>query len=193
VKNEDEEEFQRAFSMLQPVYSSAAEAGLGRSQHENLLMALHLMFLLVENRTAEFHMELELLPAGVRQDKFLHYVIQVEQWMMDGAYSKVSESSRSIPDPGFQWFVSMLASTVCSEVASCIEKAYPSLKVADAKGLLMVPGEADVLRIAEERGWQVEDGVLRFQKDAEGAEQKIPAVELITNSLMYARELERIV
>lgn len=67
VKSEDEEAFQRAFSMLQPCYAAAAEAGVPRSQHQNLLTALHLMFLLVENRTAEFHMELELL-SDVVQD-----------------------------------------------------------------------------------------------------------------------------
>lgn len=61
------------------------------------------------------------------------FVVQVEQWLMDGAYSKVSDIARDVPDPGFKWFMSMLVSTMRSEVASCIEKAYASLSVRDAK------------------------------------------------------------
>lgn len=53
--------------------------------------------------------------------------------MMDGAYNNVSESKKHIPDPAFGWLTAMLMSTVRSEVASCIEQAYHTLKVKDAQ------------------------------------------------------------
>jgi len=193
AKMEDKDAFQRNFSMLQTFYSSAAEVGMPPSAHQNLLLALHLMSLLVENRTAEFHMELELLPREARSDKYISHVIQVEQWMMDGAYNNVSESKKHIPDPAFGWLTAMLMSTVRSEVASCIEQAYHTLKVKDAQELLMVDSEAEVSKIAEERGWKVLGGVFQFKEATEKSHEAIPTLQLITNSLMYARELERIV
>ena len=90
----------------------------------------------------------------------------------------------------------------------------------------MVDSEAEVSKIAEERGWKVLGGVfqfkvramgagapsvqtsllsvafLRWQREADGpwpqeatekSHEAIPTLQLITNSLMYARELERIV
>lgn len=73
---EDKDAFQRNFSMLQTFYSSAAEVGMPPSAHQNLLLALHLMSLLVENRTAEFHMELELLPREARSDKYIRCAVR---------------------------------------------------------------------------------------------------------------------
>jgi len=87
----------------------------------------------------------------------------------------------------------MLMSTVRSEVASCIEQAYHTLKVKDAQELLMVDSEAEVSKIAEERGWKVLGGVFQFKEATEKSHEAIPTLQLITNSLMYARELERIV
>jgi hypothetical protein len=59
----------------------------------------------------------------------------------------------------------------------------------------MLGGDAaKVTAFADARGWSIDGGVVRFPKQG-GAKDKteIPAMRVITDSLKYATELERIV
>ena len=93
----------------------------------------------------------------------------------------------------------VLISTIRSEIASCSEKAYPSLPIASAKNLLFLPSEGSVVDFAHERDWLVKDGRIYFplqQADAEGRTEKdilVASGQVIENTIGYARELETIV
>lgn len=88
--------------------------------------------------------------------------------------------------------------TIRSEIASCSEKAYPSLPIANAKNLLFLESEGSVIEFAQDRGWVVKDGRIYFpaqQGDDLRSEKEILVAsgQVIENAIGYARELEMIV
>lgn len=128
---------------------------------------------------------------------FVRQPLEVEQWLMEGSYKKVLGASRSLAAPEFAHFMSLLVETVRDEIASCIEKAYPSISVADAAAMLMVSQE-QLAPYSQGRAWVVEGGRFVFpgvsgDGNAAPSAKDIRSQELIHNTLQYARELERIV
>jgi hypothetical protein len=96
------------------------------------------------------------------------------------------------------FFHQVLIGTIRSEIASCSEKAYPSLPIANAKNLLFLESEGSVVQFAQERGWVVKDGRIYFplqQGDDLRTEKEILVAsgQVIENTIGYARELETIV
>lgn len=92
----------------------------------------------------------------------------------------------------------VLIGTIRSEIASCSEKAYPSLPIANAKNLLFLESEGSVVEFAQQRGWVVKDGRIYFplQQGEEMRTEKeilVASGMLIENTIGYARELETIV
>jgi 26S proteasome regulatory subunit N12 len=54
------------------------------------LLGLNLLWLLTQNRVAEFHTELELLsPNDIQKNVFIRYPVSLEQYLMEGCYNKV--------------------------------------------------------------------------------------------------------
>lgn len=54
------------------------------------LLGLNLLFLLSQNRVAEFHTELERLPVDViRADPYVRHPLALEQYLMEGSYNKI--------------------------------------------------------------------------------------------------------
>lgn len=91
----------------------------------------------------------------------------------------------------------ILVGTIRSEVASCSEKAYGSIPVANAKNLLFLDSEGSVVGFSNDRGWQAKDGRVHFPTAAAAGtgEDDVLGIsgQIIENTLGYARELETIV
>lgn len=116
---------------------------------------------------------------------------------MEGAYGKILASASTpdtLPSPEYAPFMVSLASTVREEIAACIEKAYASIAPA-AAATLMGCAPAEVAAVAARRGWRADGaGGFAFGEEKKAPSAKdIPAHELINQTLMYAKELERIV
>ena len=194
VKARDADAFERNFLQLRAYYTDTAGA-LEPSEQENPILGLNLLRLLVQNRLSEFHTELEMLSPAARGDKHVAYVLGLEQSMMEGAYGKLLQASKSSPAQIYHGFVEQLIDTVRDDITDCCEHAYESLSVAEAVKMWMAGTEQAVLACAEERGWAVRDGRVYFQAPA----APLPLVEdldsfnTIKNTLIYAKELERIV
>ena len=117
---------------------------------------------------------------------------------MEGAYGSVLGAKDTAPAPDYAPFMDALAETVRDEIAACAEKAYATLDAKAARALLMAWGDAEVRAVAD--GARVADGRrregVRVQGGGETAEshaKDIPAMQLIEQTMMYAKELERIV
>lgn len=94
--------------------------------------------------------------------------------------------------------VQILVGTIRDEIASCSEKAYPTIPVANAKNLLFLDSEGSVVKFAQERGWLVRDGRIYFpEQQAENLRSEkdilVTSGTVIENTIGYARELETIV
>lgn len=64
---------------------------LPESAFKDQLFGLNLLLLLSQNRVAEFHTELELLPADqIQSNVYIRHPVSLEQYLMEGNYNKVS-------------------------------------------------------------------------------------------------------
>jgi len=193
VQLEDQAMFERHFNQLKTFYTDT-RALLPVSQQEYPIIGLNLLRLLVQNRTAEFHTELELLSPEVQHNVYIKHAIELEQYLMEGAYNKVIGARKDIPAASYEYFMDLLVLTCRDEIANCCEKAYASLTIKAAQELMSFDSESTVLEYASEREWQVSDGSICFQQaKTEASAKDIPSLHLIKQALGYAKELERIV
>merc|ERR1712179_98159 len=170
VMQEDIPGFERYMAQLQTYYHDH-QGLLPDSPFQYQLLGLNLLCLLSQNRVAEFHTELERLPAKeVQNNVYIKHPVSLEKY-----------------------FIDILMITVRSEIASCLEKAYADISCSDAARMLSI-GAGDVNAYATERGWQIVGGRLQFRgADAENEEQGVPSVQLANMAITYAREMEQIV
>jgi 26S proteasome regulatory subunit N12 len=193
IKTVDILAFERQIAQLKTYYTDYAQR-LPESSRQYPILGLNLLRLLAQNRIAEFHTELELLPAHLTTSNvYIKFPAQLEQHIMEGSYNKVlSAKQDGIYAQEGMYFMDMLVDTVREEIAQCSEKAYASIGASELQGLLMLGSEAELGDYAEERGWVISGGSVTFG----GNEEKpleLPATQLIQETLAYAKELERIV
>uniref|UniRef100_A0A2N9HHM5 PCI domain-containing protein n=1 Tax=Fagus sylvatica TaxID=28930 RepID=A0A2N9HHM5_FAGSY len=195
VKTEDQDAFERDFFQLKPYYTDAGNR-LPPSPQEHPILGLNLLRLLVQNRIAEFHTELELLSPTALENPCIKHAVELEQSFMEGAYNRVLSARQTVPHDTYVYFMDLLAKTVRDEIAGCGEKAYDYLSINDARQMFLYTSEQELLEyIKEEHSeWEIKNGSVFFQKAKESAPCKeIPSLQLINQTLSYARELERIV
>ncbi|OMO57154.1 26S proteasome non-ATPase regulatory subunit Rpn12 [Corchorus capsularis] len=195
VKIEDQDAFERDFFQLKPYYTDAGNR-LPPSPQEYPILGLNLLRLLVQNRIAEFHTELELLSATALEDRCIKHAVELEQSFMEGAYNRVLSARQTAPHETYVYFMDLLAKTVRDEIAGCSEKAYDYLSINDTRQMLLFSSDQELLEYIKDEHpeWEVKNGSVYFQKAKESAPCKeIPSLQLINQTLSYARELERIV
>eukprot|EP00887_Chlorella_sp_A99_P000939 scaffold5.g939.t1 len=216
IKQQDEVAFERNYNQLRTYYTdsrtalppsdqarraAAFQCRSGRGSRlaarplERMLVSLNLLRLLVQNRIAEFHTELEVIPDEVQAAPEVAQVVELEQWLMEGAYNKVLDARSRAASDYYAYFLDSLSSTVRDEIASCSERAYESLSLADAASLLMLGSADEAAAYAQQHGWEVVNGHLAFKPQAgqKAAAAPPPSLDIISNCLSYAKELERIV
>ncbi|CAI5711880.1 unnamed protein product [Peronospora destructor] len=163
ILQEDMTAFERHMIQLKVYYS----CGLQRSPLHYPILGTRLLQLLVENRMAEFHNELELLPEQSRQDPNIAFAVKLEQYLMEGTYNKVLEARTNVPNPYFPFF-SMLIFDSAAEFGAYIQE--------------------------EKTEWTVREGRVWFKAPEKSlGVSDIPSLRLVGETLAYATELDRIV
>ena len=187
--------FERYVAQLKIFYSDCATT-LPASQRQFPILGLNLLRLLAQNRIAEFHTELELIPPELQASNvYIKYPAQLEQHIMEGSYNKVLSAKRdNLFASDGMYFLDLLVGTVRDEIADCSEKAYSSISAADLQTLLMFSSREELTDFAAERGWDVDGQSVTFARmEEEPLAAKLPSSKLIQETLSYAKELERIV
>jgi 26S proteasome regulatory subunit N12 len=159
------------------------------------IVGLNLMFLLVENRLAEFHSELELLTEAELAIETVAFPVRLEQYLMVGAYNQVLAAKSAMPLPAFAFFMASIVETVRASIAECAGVAYETLSLGAAQELLMLDSRADLAAfLAQHRPeWTVDGEAISFAAPVGAKSADVPSMRLISESLDYATELERIV
>eukprot|EP00877_Chromochloris_zofingiensis_P014403 jgi/Chrzof1/9216/Cz03g40080.t1 len=116
LKSRDEAALERSFIQLKTYYADTRSL-LPPSSQEYPMIGLNLLRLLVQNRIAEFHTELELVPAEGLDNPYILQSIQLEQWLMEGAYNKVLSAKQQIPSEFHSFYMDQLTDTVRSACA----------------------------------------------------------------------------
>jgi len=195
VKLKDIPSFERHIAQVKRFYNDAARYPIPPSERQYPILGLNLLHLLAANRLAEFHTELELIPIEMHKNNiYIKHPIQLEQYLMEGAYNKLWNARADVPADTYTFFMDILMDTVRSEIAECSEKAYKSLSLSEAQKSLLFSSPNDLLEFAKKREWEVSDGKILFSyDDKKKAKAEVPSLKLIHQTLAYAKELERIV
>ena len=194
VAAKDIKQLERHLVLLRP-FNFEYRREIGDSAMRSELIALELLALLVDSRAAEFHSLLEMVPMAERENKFVTFVVGLEQYLMEGSYNKVQAARKHAPSKTYSWLLEVLEGTVREEIASCIESAYPTIAVASAQKLLGLASPKAVDDFAAMKDtWVIEAGTITFKGEpAKDLADQIPSHQLIKENLNYAHELERIV
>ncbi|KAF2031057.1 hypothetical protein EK21DRAFT_64140 [Setomelanomma holmii] len=205
IRLKDTVSFTRYFQQLQPFHSLPEKTLPKDGGNASKVTGLYLLLLLSEGDYAGFHTLLETLEVAAAQDgkkleddQFIQYPIRLEQALMEGSYDRVWGQTKKdkVPSEEFGLFTEILIGTIRKEIASCSERAYPSIPVSDAKSLLFLDSEGSVVQFAKESGWVVKDSRIYFPQQEDDYLSKdilVTSDQVIENTLGYARELETIV
>lgn len=193
----DKDLFQKSVSNVQMYYS----LGMGRGADEDMrinIVALNLLFLLVQNRLADFHCELELLSDADRKHPYVVFCTQLDEHFTIGSYDSILRAASQPPNPSFNFFLNSLLETVRINIADCASSSYASLTIHAATDLLMFKSTAETLSFVEayyKDEWVVDlkDSSINVKGQQLQRSEGIPALKVITQSLSYATEMERIV
>ena len=190
VADGDLDAFGRNVAQLKPYYAAGAT-----TTNKCHILGLNLMHLLVDNRLSEFHAELELLSEQEASNTFVSFPINLERQLMVGIYDEVLNVQ--VPHPSYQFFVDNLLQTVRDSIADCVEVSYKQMLVKDAMTMMKYDTPQGLLEYVEEcrDDWILKDNTtLCFQPPPSGSKASdIPSMKLISQSLTYATEMERIV
>nr|POE93349.1 26s proteasome regulatory subunit rpn12 [Quercus suber] len=206
IRLKDTDAFTRYYQQLQPFYDLPKErwSRAGPPKNQGKVTGLYLLLLLSIGDYAGFHTVLEGLEmnggkAQIEKDQFIQYPVRLEQALMEGSYDKVWGETKGerVPSEEFGVFSEVLINTIRSEIASCSERAYPSLPISNAKNLLFLDSEGAVVSFAQSRGWVAKEGRIYFpeqEADLLAADKDVMSSSgtVIENTLGYARKLETI-
>nr|XP_045010536.1 26S proteasome non-ATPase regulatory subunit 8 isoform X1 [Jaculus jaculus] len=202
--------FERYMAQLKCYYFDYKEQ-LPESAYMHQLLGLNLLFLLSQNRVAEFHTELERLPAkDIQTNVYIKHPVSLEQvrlgrereallrwvqYLMEGSYNKVFLAKGNIPADSYTFFIDILLDTIRDEIAGCIEKAYEKIVFTEATRILFFNTPKKMTDYAKKRGWVLgPNNYYSFASQQQKPEDTtIPSTELAKQVIEYARQLEMIV
>ena len=76
------------------------------------ILGLNLLRLLAGNQIADFHTELELIPTDMLDNTFINHPVLLEQYLMEGSYTKIIASRNEVPSSAYTFIMDELISTV---------------------------------------------------------------------------------
>ncbi|KZS02937.1 26S proteasome non-ATPase regulatory subunit 8 [Daphnia magna] len=186
--------FERYVAQLKSYYLDFSNF-LPESTLKYELLGLNLLWLLTQNRVAEFHTELELLsPNDIQKNVFIHYPVSLEQYLMEGCYNKIFHAKNQVPAPSFNYFLDILVDTIRDEIAVCMEKSFDKIHLSEAAKMLSITNINSMKEYGNKREWSLNSGdYYLFQIDVKKCDDSLTALELAKQAIEYARELEMIV
>ncbi|CAM9171436.1 unnamed protein product [Hapterophycus canaliculatus] len=196
ARDGDSDAFQRHMAQLKPFYMDFVSQ-LPASPNQSAVRGLNLLFLLVENRLAEFHSELELMDDEERASECVMFPVRLEQFLMVGSYDQQVLAARDhVPHEYYKYLFEPLLGTVRDGIAECSEAAYSELSIAEAQKMLRMDQRSELEAFVADRHpeWEVTaDKIIFKAPEACKKSAEIPSMRLIAECLSYATELERIV
>lgn len=194
IETKDIPSFERYMSQLKCYYFDY-NTQLPESAFKYQLLGLNLLFLLSQNRVAEFHTELELLPSDrIQSDVYIKHPLSLEQYLIEGSYNKIFLAKGNVPAQNYNFFMDILLDTIRGEIAVCLEKAYEKISLNEAARMLYMPNTQSIREYGTKKNWKLgRDNFYHFAPEIKKQDDPIPSTELAEQALSYARELEMIV
>jgi len=200
IKTKNFEELENAYKRLR-FYNEDLASLLSRSENQERIAAIYLLYLLSFNRFSDFHIELEKISEELQQNQFILFPIKLEQWIAIGSYSNVLEAKKKSPLTYFNVFLERILETLRYEISRSAEKAYERISLAEAQKMFLLNSSQELKGFIQqeenhgkEKGieWKIEGNYLHFIPIEEDS-NKLAFTKGIPDILSYANELEKIV
>lgn len=194
------EEFETNMIQLRAFYSESKTI-LTEAPNRYGMIGLYLLFLVYKNRTTDYYTELELLTLEEQKNQYISVALSLEQHFIDGNYHKILHTKQHIPLDIYNYFIDKMIDTVRHEAARSAERAYRSLKIDDAVRIFMLNNAGELEQFVEQQKkpgadnnvvWLLHKDRVNFEP-VEKEKITIPAHNVISQSLQFAHELEKIV
>jgi len=193
ILKKDIPSFERYMAQLKCYYFDFS-GSLAESPFTYQLLGLNLLCLLSQNRVAEFHTELELLPPKeIHNNIYIKHPIALEQHLMEGSYNKVFLARFNVPAESYLYFIDILLDTIREQIAACMSASYKSVTLAEATKLIFYDSTSKTTEFAQKMGWTCDGKIFRFSKADKSDDKCVPISTVTHNMLEYAKELEMIV
>jgi 26S proteasome regulatory subunit N12 len=195
TKAQDVDQFESSFAMLRTYYHDLdGVEGVEPSERRLMILGLNLLRLLVVQRMAEFHSDLEAIPVADHKSMFVAMPIRLERYLMEGSYSRLLNARSEAPSNEFLPLVDKLRDTVRESIARCIPDTYVSLSLANAQKMLMIDSAADATAFGQRRQWELKGATFHFpQADDAAARKELDFKALLSESLSTAAQLQQVV
>nr|CAB3265247.1 26S proteasome non-ATPase regulatory subunit 8-like [Phallusia mammillata] len=197
IRKKDIPAFERYMSQLKCYYLDyVTEVGIFESPYKQELLGLNLLCLLAQNRVADFHTELERLPAAdIQNNEYIKHPVAIEQYLMEGNYNKLFLAKGNVPAESYNFFIDILLGTIRDEIAACMEKSYKNILFSEALRMLYFEDQAEMNNYATKKGWKLEsDKCFHFNTSKQNDDvRSLPSGDLAQQMIDYARELEMII
>ena len=114
---------------------------------------------------------------------------------MVGSYAEVMAEVAHPPFDSYSFFLKSLLETVRLNIGECISAAYRSVTVAGAREILMFNSVEETKEFIKEYHpeWHLDGDTIHVQGQKGSKSDEIPSMRLISQTLSYATEIERIV
>ncbi|KAK9174087.1 SAC3/GANP/Nin1/mts3/eIF-3 p25 family protein [Cryptosporidium meleagridis] len=203
VRKKDLFGFERDYLNLQRYYIDY-ESILAKSENQDMIKGLYLLYLLSCDKISDFHIALEIIPPSDQENKFISFSKKLELYLLDGNYSKIMQMQSTLPTPDYQIFFKELIDTCREKVAKCIECSYDKISIDKLKSMMRFSTNEELISFINEMSpnfnkeqsnssniqWKLIDNAVYFEKKTSSSSNNL---DLISNALGYAIELERII
>lgn len=177
---------------------------LAKSENQDMIKGLYLLYLLSCDKISDFHIALEIIPPNDQENKFVSFSKKLELYLLDGNYSKIMQMQSTLPTPDYQIFFKELIDTCREKVAKCIECSYDKISIDKLKSMMRFSTNEELISFINEMSpnfnkeqvnssnvqWKLIDNAVYFEKKTSSSSNNL---DLISNALGYAIELERII
>lgn len=193
IQVEDVAGFERNMAQLKPYYFDY-QPFMPDSSFKYHILGLNLLFLLSENRVADFHAELELIPFENLSNLYIKHPLSLEQYLMEGCYNKIFLAKANVPSPYYTLFMDTLVVTIRNEIANCIDKAFEKIPIDDLAKMLYFKNDVFLTDFIKKKQWTVgSDKCVHLKAEIEKEQKKLPDIGIAEQVIEYARQLEMIV
>jgi 26S proteasome regulatory subunit N12 len=197
TKMKDVDLFDQYFAQLRTFYLDLDSCeGVERSERRLMILGLNLLRLLVVQRLAEFHSELDAIPLADHANMFVKTPIMLERYLMEGSYNRLLHARSQVPSNEFVPLVDLLTDTVRNSIARCMPDTYVKLSTEDAQKMLMLPSAQEMKAFGDTRSWQLDPTGKSYhfpQADDTQARKELNYKDLLTENLGFAAQLQQVV
>lgn len=200
----NEKGFELAYLQIKQFYFDYTELLL-KSEKMEYFCGLYLMFLLSNNRTSDYCVELELLPLSFFTNDYIMLPIEIEHCLSEGNYKKLLNIQSNLKDNSYIFFMKKFNSSIRYQIARSLEKSCLSITTKDACELLMLKNDKELLEFIESENSQFESNEIQKEKNWIMSMDKIifknnlkdkigiPNKKIVDDTLNLAIEIEKII